>query len=72
MVSRESNRQITGLLDFEASGWYPEYWEYVKAISGNWDGCDGRLNYLPPVIGKYPSELVVDIHIDRLAGMHDI
>jgi aminoglycoside phosphotransferase (APT) family kinase protein len=28
IVDRELN--IVGLLDWEDSGWYPEYWEYVK------------------------------------------
>ena len=26
------NGRITGVVDWELSGWYPEYWEYVKMI----------------------------------------
>ncbi|KKY25339.1 putative phosphotransferase enzyme family protein [Phaeomoniella chlamydospora] len=67
MVSLDSNRRVTGLLDFEAFGWYPEYWDYVKAVLSDWDGCDGWLDHLPPVIGQYHYELLVDTHIDRLS-----
>jgi hypothetical protein len=36
-----STLQITGLVDWELSGAYPEYWEYVKALSGvNYDLSD--------------------------------
>lgn len=24
--------RITGIIDWEYAGWYPEYWEYVKMI----------------------------------------
>lgn len=27
-----ANGRITGVIDWELSGWYPEYWEYVKMI----------------------------------------
>jgi hypothetical protein len=25
-------RHITGFLDWESAGWYPEYWEYTTAL----------------------------------------
>ena len=25
---------VTGIVDWEQSGWYPGYWEYVKAMWG--------------------------------------
>ncbi len=25
--------RVTALIDWELSGWYPEYWEFVKALS---------------------------------------
>lgn len=25
---------ITGIIDWEQAGWYPEYWEYCKILSG--------------------------------------
>jgi serine/threonine protein kinase len=32
----ESGR-ISGIIDWEQAGWYPEYWEYVKAMAGSID-----------------------------------
>ncbi|RMD44143.1 hypothetical protein DV735_g934, partial [Chaetothyriales sp. CBS 134920] len=29
--------RITGVVDWEYAGWYPEYWEYVKMIQFSWD-----------------------------------
>lgn len=29
----ESDIRITSILDWEMSGWYPEYWEFVKALN---------------------------------------
>jgi hypothetical protein len=46
--------KITGLVDWELSGAYPEYWEYVKALVGvSWSLSDWYL-YLPiDTIGKH-------------------
>lgn len=30
----DKQHNVVGLLDWEMSGWMPEYWEYVKAIDG--------------------------------------
>lgn len=33
------NGRITGIIDWEEAGWYPEYWEYIKAmyaVGGDW------------------------------------
>ncbi|KAJ5587698.1 uncharacterized protein N7459_003463 [Penicillium hispanicum] len=38
MVDEHNN--ITGILDWESAGWYPEYWEYAQimrpAFWGDW------------------------------------
>ncbi|ROV98069.1 hypothetical protein VMCG_06990 [Cytospora schulzeri] len=63
--------QITSLIDWEMSGWYPEYWEFVKALNtvdlrgplADW--CD----YLPTeAIGKWPIEYSMDLLISRWLG----
>lgn len=28
----EEEGRITGIVDWEEAGWYPEYWEYVKFL----------------------------------------
>lgn len=56
---------VCGILDWETCGWYPEYWEFVKAlctVSSNdplWDWRD----YLPASIGFWPAEYAFDLWI---------
>lgn len=68
---RERGIRITALLDWESSGWYPEYWEFVKALStismrgkmADW------LEYLPTeTIGNWPVELSINLLLDRWLG----
>lgn len=63
--------RVTSLIDWEAGGWYPEYWEFVKALStidlrgplADW--CD----YLPTeAIGIWPLEFSIDSLIGRWLG----
>jgi len=50
---------VTGLIDWQYAGWYPEHWEYVKALM-----VVGRIvdwwRYLPEIIGPYYSEWAID------------
>jgi len=53
------NLQVVALVDFEMSGFYPEYWEYCKAINVNpldefWKAEVG--NFLE----AYPRELEME------------
>lgn len=59
--------QITGLVDWELSGAYPEYWEYVKALSGvNCDLSDWY-SYLPvAAIGRYEDAWAQDCFVTKL------
>ncbi|KFZ04557.1 hypothetical protein V502_10061, partial [Pseudogymnoascus sp. VKM F-4520 (FW-2644)] len=59
----ERGMRVTSLLDRESSGWYPEYWEFVKALST----VNGRgpmvdwIEYLPTeAIGMWPVEYAID------------
>lgn len=63
--------RVTSLIDWEMGGWYPDYWEFVKALNtidlrgplADW--CD----YLPTeAIGKWPREYSVDLLISRWLG----
>jgi aminoglycoside phosphotransferase len=49
MVSDEGH--ITGIIDWEYAGWYPEYWEYAKAHFGG----DWRTNWILWVDKYFPS-----------------
>ena len=67
----ESMIRITALLYWELSGWYPEHWEFVRALStisarGN---LSDWLEYLPTdAIGLWPVEYSVDALLDRWLG----
>lgn len=69
-TSSASRVEITAILDWEMCGWYPEYWEYVKAVNTitPGDGFDDWYAYLPPVIGVWPREHAVDIMLSRWHG----
>jgi hypothetical protein len=63
--------RITVLIDWELSGWYPEYWEFVKALSTA--SMRGELRdwpeYLPTdAIGKWPVEYALDSLLARWLG----
>lgn len=61
---------ITGILDWEMCGWYPEYWEYVKALNTITPGSDlgDWWAYLPQKIGIWPREHAVDLMLSRWHG----
>ncbi|KAL8282045.1 hypothetical protein RB597_009653 [Gaeumannomyces tritici] len=67
----EADIRVTSILDWELAGWYPEHWEFVRAL--NTIGSRGRWNdwveYLPAdAIGQYPVEYSLDCLIDRWLG----
>lgn len=61
---KQGRIKITGLVDWEYSGWYPEYWEYVKAL--NSIGTDEHefsdwWKFLPTAsIGQCSEEWAID------------
>ncbi|EPS36219.1 hypothetical protein H072_10308 [Dactylellina haptotyla CBS 200.50] len=60
--------KVTGILDWDSSGWYPEYWEYVKAINTicAGDGMEDWWQYLPTnAIGKWPNEYAIYMLISQ-------
>ncbi|PYH63730.1 uncharacterized protein BO88DRAFT_430108 [Aspergillus vadensis CBS 113365] len=58
---------ITGIIDWETCGWYPEYWEYLKALNTIFPGCNCEdwWEYLPKTIGIWPKEHAVDLMLDN-------
>ncbi|KAF2158189.1 hypothetical protein K461DRAFT_31697 [Myriangium duriaei CBS 260.36] len=59
---------ITGIVDWELSGWYPTCWEYVKAISNTSlnPGLQDWWRYLPASIGEFGPAYAVDLMVERL------
>jgi aminoglycoside phosphotransferase len=59
---------ITGIIDWEFTGWYPEYWEYIKALKSVQDVVDWW-KYLPQIVGSYHAEWALDRVIERVMIM---
>lgn len=58
---------ITGLVDWEMSGWYPEYWEHIKALSSFSPTTDDDWwQYLPKCIAHYHAEWALDCQLDTI------
>lgn len=54
--SARNTIRITGLVDWELSGAYPEYWEYVKALAGVNCSSSDWYSYLPTdTIGEHSN-----------------
>ncbi|RDW74625.1 uncharacterized protein DSM5745_07287 [Aspergillus mulundensis] len=68
--TQRPNVVVTGVIDWEMCGWYPGYWEYVKALNTISVGCgfEDWVAYLPGCIGVWPREHAVDLMLSRWHG----
>lgn len=69
MVSDGDDPELTGIIDWEYSGFYPEHWEHVKALNtrGITDASDWW-DHLPPCILGYDQEVVLDRYVELTLG----
>jgi aminoglycoside phosphotransferase (APT) family kinase protein len=67
LVTDQGKIKVTGLVDWELSGAYPEYWEFVKALAGvNCDTSDW-FSYLPTEsIGNHSGAWRQDCFVSRM------
>jgi hypothetical protein len=61
---------VSGIIDWEMAGWYPEHWEWVKAqntrgVEDNSDWWD----FLPQSISGYDTEVVVDRFLETFINV---
>ena len=56
--------KIAGILDWEYSGWYPEYWEFVKTFNA----ADHRVNWYDYVGLIFPTCYETEYINDRFLG----
>ena len=57
------NTKIVAVLDWELSGYYPEYWEYVKALwRPQWEPSWIKDNVVEQVLQEYLTELAILWH----------
>lgn len=55
--------KVAAILDWSEAGYYPEYWEFVKAHFSDVESCFVRDNAISRVLSKaYPLELSVMLH----------
>jgi aminoglycoside phosphotransferase len=59
---------ITGIIDWEFSGWYPEYWEYIKALTAV-EPVDDWWRYLSTIVGPYYTEWAIDRQLEKVMIM---
>ena len=50
---------LVALIDWEMSGWMPEYWEYIKTVHGRWED-EEWLSYARIIAPEYDAEMAVD------------
>lgn len=55
IVSHSRPYRIVGIVDWEQSGWLPEYWEDCKAHYTTLYGEDWAESYLPKILKRYES-----------------
>ncbi|GBE87989.1 hypothetical protein SCP_1202150 [Sparassis crispa] len=71
MIVEEGDEvRVSGIIDWEMGGWYPEHWETIKTF--NTRGCDEDCDfwdYLPDAIAGYTHELTVDFIMDHFISI---
>ena len=70
-VDSDQEIKITSILDWEMSGWYPDYWEFVKSLNtiSQGDALEDWRDFLPSdAIGAWPVEFAIDMLISRWLG----
>ena len=62
---------MSSIIDWEAAGWYPESWEFVKAVSmiDTRGPLSDWIDFLPTdAIGYFPIEFSIDRLLDQWLG----
>jgi len=71
MLTEHKVVRVSSIIDWEAAGWYPESWEFVKAVRmidprgplSDW------IDFLPTdAIGYFPMEFSIDRLVDQWLG----
>ncbi|KAF8055452.1 kinase-like protein, partial [Lyophyllum atratum] len=58
---KDDSISVSGIIDWEMGGWYPEYWDSLKAL--NVRGTDDESDWwcsLPSQLNRYTTEVAVD------------
>jgi len=61
--------KVVAILDWEMSGYYPEYWEYIKALyRPAWESGWIKDGALSQVLKPYLTELAVFLHVSSVGA----
>lgn len=68
IVSSESNGnpKIVAIIDWHQSGWYPDYWEYNKALWTAKIGGEWATEYVPRFVEGSSSDEAWDFYMHAL------
>ncbi|KAJ5212663.1 Aminoglycoside phosphotransferase [Penicillium cinerascens] len=59
--------KITGIIDWEMAGFYPEYWEYIKAMyHPDWQSCWIKEGFPDLVLKPFYREHAVMLHMQEV------
>ncbi|GLB42219.1 putative phosphotransferase enzyme family protein [Lyophyllum shimeji] len=64
---KDESISVSGIIDWEMGGWYPEYWDALKALNvrGTDDDSDWWCS-LPPQLNRYITEVAIDRLIEAV------
>ncbi|KAK2785454.1 hypothetical protein FQN52_008662 [Onygenales sp. PD_12] len=67
VIKEEGGIQVTGLIDWEHSGAYPEYWEFVKSLNTMFPVRSGDWCFFLPQngMGAYCAEFSIDRFLEN-------
>ncbi|KAK6501679.1 hypothetical protein TWF481_009508 [Arthrobotrys musiformis] len=51
--------EVVGILDWSSAGWYPEYWEFVKAMEQGFCSPDGCAEMVALCLPEYKEEVLL-------------
>ena len=57
---------ILAIIDWECSGWYPEYWEYTRWADSNFRSPQMWLDKRDEILDVYTSELLIESLLDSV------
>lgn len=61
--------KVVAIVDWEMSGYYPEYWEYVKALyRPAWESEWIKDRAVNKILNPYLMELAVFLHVNSIGG----
>lgn len=60
---------VTGILDWEFSGWYPEYREFSKALYV-WKWQNDWIEYITQILHPYYSEYAIHLFLTEMLWLY--